>query len=438
MSATHRVFVRALACVLLLCLAVGLCRAPRAEAKEAVTITFWHAMKGDKEVALKDIIAEFEKANPGVRVQARFVGSQNAQWGNDYNSLYRAILESLAGHTPPDASQVYENWTTQLIDYGYLVPVQDYFASSDGFGAADINDLVPVFRIANTYGGKMWTLPFNKSIYVLYYNEGLLRGAGVTPPRTWDELRVAAQKLTAADRSVHGITVQPNVDTLGHYLYAYGGDFISDNQAIYNNPLGAASLRFWVDLVNADRTAYPTFDMAGPFTQGKAAMYIFTTSSYSSLRKHAKFGLRLAAIPSAPGRPPRVQLAGTNLALFKTTPERQAAAWKFIRFLTSRTVSTRWALRTGYLPVRQSSIQSGEYQAFLAKNPDYRDAALANLRNACVQPKVSAWESIRGIIDDAMFEAISRRATPQESLDRAVSISNDLIRKILGAGGVQR
>lgn len=438
MSSTRRVLVRVLVSVLMLCLFAGALCTPHAQAKEAVTISFWHAMKGDKEVALKELIAEFEKANPGVRVQPRFVGSHNAQWGNDYNSLYRGILESLAGHTPPDAAQVYENWTTQLIDYGYLVPVQDYFGLAEGFGAADVNDLVPVFRTANTYGGKMWTLPFNKSIYVLYYNEGMLKGANVAPPRTWDDLRAASQRLTSGDRSVYGITVQPNVDTLGHYLYAYGGDFLSDNQAIFNNPLGIASLRFWVELVNADRAAFPTFDPAAPFLGGKAAMYIFTTGSYHHLRKDAKFTLRLAPLPSAPGRAPRVQLAGTNLAVFKTTPERQAAAWKFVRFLTSKSVNTRWALRTGYLPVRQSSIQSPEYQAFLAKNPDYRDAAVANLKNACVQPKVSAWESIRGIIDDAMFEAISRRATPQESLERAVSISNDLIRKILGAGGVQR
>ncbi|NDD28646.1 MAG: ABC transporter substrate-binding protein [Proteobacteria bacterium] len=408
------------------------------QAREPVTISFWHAMRGEKEAALRDLIAEFEKSNPSIRVQPRFVGSSNPQWGNDYNSLYRGILESLAGHAPPDAAQVYENWTTQLIDYGYLVPVQDYFSSADAFTTADINDLVPVFRSANTHGSKLWTLPFNKSIYVLYYNEGLLRAAGAGVPRTWEDVRAVAQKVVSAERGIYGITVQPNVDTLGHYLYAHGGDFVNDNQAIFNNPLGLSSLRFWVDLVNVDRTAFPTFDPAASFSQGKSAMYIFTTSAYSHLRQSSKFPVRLAAMPSAHGRAPRMQLAGTNLALFKTTAERQTAAWKFIRFLTSRSVNTRWALRTGYLPVRQSAIQSAEYQAFLTRNPDYRDAAVANLRNACVQPKVSAWESIRGIIDDAMFEAISRRSSPQDALDRAVAISNDLIRKILGAGGVQR
>lgn len=407
-----------------------------ANARGPITISFWHAMRGDKEAALRGLVADFERENPDVKVEPRFVGSNNPQWGNDYDSLYRGMLESLAAHTPPDVAQVYENWTAQFMDYGYLVPVQDYFASSDTFSQSDVADLVPVFRDANTYNNKLWTLPFNKSIYVLYYNDNLLRLKGVAPPRTWSELRATAQKLTAPDRSVYGVSVQPNVDTFANFLYAHGGDFINGNQAVFNSMAGVSALQFWVDLANNDRTAFPTFDPATPFEQGRAAMYVYTTSYYQHAVHATQFKLRIAAMPGEPDATHHVQLAGTNLALFKTSAEHQAAAWRFIRFLTSRSVTIRWALRTGYLPVRQSSIQSAEYQAWLAKNPDYRDAAVANLKFGCVQPRVPAWESIRGIINDAMYEAISRRATPQDALDRAVAMSNDLIKKILG--GLQR
>ncbi|MBM3461809.1 MAG: ABC transporter substrate-binding protein [Armatimonadetes bacterium] len=401
-----------------------------ARAQGPMTITFWHAMRGDKEAALRELVGEFERANPGIKVEPRFVGSTNKQWGSDYNSLYRGILEGLAAQQPPDVAMVYENWTTQLIDYGYIVPLEDYFR--DGFSKADVTDLVPVFREANTYNGKMWTLPFNKSIYVLYTNKDLFKAFNATVPQTWDELRATARKLTRPDRSVYGIIVQPNVDALGHLLYAYNGEFINGNQAVFNNPLGVQALKYWVDMVNADRTAFPTFDPGAGFADGRAAMYIHTTSAYSGLKSKSKFPVGTAALPVVKGKGRHVQFAGTNLAAFKTTPERQAASWKFIRFLVSRPVSTRWALRTGYLPVRTSSIASPEFQAYLAANPDYRVAAVDALKHAQVQPKVSAWESIRGIIDDAMFEAISRRSSAQESLDRAVALSNDLIRKILG------
>ena len=411
-------------------------KAAPAWSQSRTTITFWHAMRGDKEATLKEIIADFERANPSVKVNPQFIGSSNAQWGSDYNALYRQILESLATHTPPDVSQVYENWTTQLIDYGYVVPVEDYFATGKAFTRKDLDDLVPVFRTANTYSNKVWTLPFNKSIYVLYYNADTLRSKKVAVPATWDQLRGAARRLTPDDRSTYGFIVQPNVDSLGHVLYSGGGDFVSGDKVAFNQAPGKAALSYWVDMVNTDRTAFQTFDPGNGFAEGKGQMYVYTTSSYSYLQKKAHFKVGIAPLPSTPGCKQQVQIAGTNLAIFKTNPERQEASYKFISYLCSSGVNSRWALRTGYLPVRRSSIASAEYQGFLRSHPDYQTAALERLKFARVQPKVSAWESIRGIVDDAMFEAISRRLEPREALDRAASIASDLVRKILG--GAQR
>ena len=420
------------ACALVILGTLLTCSVPAHAAPQKTSITFWHAMGPDKEAVLKEFLADFNRKNPAIQVEARFVGSRNAQWGNDYNALYRAILEGLAAKTPPDVAMVYENWTTQLIDYGYLVPVQEYLAGAEGLSAAELADFVPTFREANVYGGKLWTLPFNKSIYVLYYNADRLKAAKLSAPRTWEALRAAARRLTPQDRSFYGMILQPNVDALGHWLYANGGDFVEGTQAVFNNKRGVAALRYWVDMVNADRTVLPSFDPQRGFAEGKAAMYIHTTSAYMKLLHNGHFKLGVAPLPGAAGLSPRVAFAGTNLAMFRTRPDRQAASWKLIRYLTSPAVTAKWALRTGYLPVRLSGVKGSEFQAFLSKHPDYRTSAIDMLRYARVQPKVSAWESIRGIIDDAMFEAISRRSSPQDALNRAVAISNDLIRKLLG------
>ena len=50
-------------------------------------------------------------------------------------------------------------------------------------------------------------------------------------------------------------------------------------------------------------------------------------------------------------------LFGTNVSIMCTTPERQLAAWLFVKYLSRSDVTARWRLDyfTGYLPVRQSA-----------------------------------------------------------------------------------
>ncbi len=78
------------------------------------------------------------------------------------------------------------------------------------------------------------------------------------------------------------------------------------------------------------------------------------------------------------------------------------------------------------MPVRHSAIQSSEYQAFIRENPD-NGIGINQLASGVVAPKVPAWESIRGIMDDTLFDIISNHADINTSLDNAVSLSRQLL-----------
>ena len=58
----------------------------------------------------------------------------------------------------------------------------------------------------------------------------------------------------------------------------------------------------------------------------------------------------------------------------KSAPEKQAAAWQYLKFLDDTANMTKWAIGTGYLPIRKSSAQSAEMQDYWAKNPFYKVA----------------------------------------------------------------
>ncbi len=405
----------------------------RSEAGSPVEIEFWHAMSRSRGELLESLVQRFNSENPGVVVKARFVGSANPRLGNDYNALYGKLLEHLARGTPPDVSQVYENWTTQLIEINALTPVDRFLAGPDGMDRKGLDDFVTVFRESNTFptpeGSRLYTLPFNKSIYVLYYNRAIFNELGLKPPATWDDLRKAARTISAA-KGIPGLGFLPSVDIFGHYLYAHGGQYIQGDRAAFGGQAGIADLKFWVDMVHVDRSAQPSTDAQDQFEQGKTGMYIETTSRIGGFRRAKGLNFGVVMLPSGTTR--AYQFAGTNLAIFShSSPEKQKAAWKFIKFLTSPEITTEWAIGTGYLPVRQSAIKSPKYQEYIRANPEY-SVGIEALKYATSQPRVAAWESIRGILDDAMFEALSRKYTSEDAIQKAVSLSNDLLAYLQG------
>jgi len=402
-------------------------------AAEKVELSFWHAMGRHREKVLNELVEKFNKSHPNIKVIPKRIKSRDPRMGNDYHALYRSILENLAKKTPPDVTQVYENWACQWIEIGVLSPVGDFVGEPGGIPKSEIDDLVPIFRQANTYDGKLWTLPFNKSIYVLYYNKDAFKKAGLKPPATWDDFRMAASKLTirnGEEVKQYGIVFYPSVDLFGHYLYANGGAFISGKKAVFNSPTGIKNLEFWVNLVHKDRSALASFSDRREFLKQKSAMYIDTTSRISYFKKRAKFNWGVALLPRGSTR--KYQFAGTNLAIFShLSPRKKKAAVEFVRYMSGKKATIFWSLNTGYLPVRKSAINSAEYKARLKDDPRY-GYGIEALKYAVVQPKVAAWEMIRGIVDDAMFEAISLRKSPSDALNRAVQLANHLIRNISG------
>lgn len=394
-----------------------------AHAQEPVVITFWHAMGGFRGEVLNELVTKFNQTHPNIRVEPRYVKSTD-KFSNDYNALYREILYNLAQGKPPVVTQVYENWTVQLIEAKAIVPMEDFIKRTGGLSQADLDDFIPIFLKANKYDGKIWTLPFNKSIYVLFYNKEAFKEKGLTPPKTWQELRSVAKKLTGERKGkmMYGLVFSPSVDIFGHWLLANGGAFIKNNYAVFNDKIGKQDMEFWYKIVNDDESALISFDAYKDFLDEKSAMYIETTSKWGSIKNKAKFQFGTTYLPI--GTTKKYQFAGTNLAIFSSaTPEQKKAAWEFVKWLTSKDNTAYWALKTGYLPVRTSAVNSSEYKEFLMIEPDMM-VGIKALEYAEVQPRIAQWESIRGILDDAVFDVVTKKIAPSAALDKAAELSN--------------
>ena len=161
---------------------------PEALQDNVVTIRFWHAMAGELGEALKVLIKQFEKANPGIRVVSVYQGS--------YGSLSQKLIGAVIAHEPPDVSQAYPAWVSYLNqdeEKPAIMALDDLIAADPTF---DKEDLIQVLLEDCRLKGKLYALPFNKSFPVLYYNKELFKEAKLNPPRTWDEFARVGRALT--------------------------------------------------------------------------------------------------------------------------------------------------------------------------------------------------------------------------------------------------
>lgn len=172
--------------------------ASAAAAQEARTIQVATHYTEEQAAPLLACFDAYEAENPGVTVEHQ----QTA-----YADFLQTILTSRVGGTAPDVTNIYSIWVPQLAAAGALEPppqeIVDYVAAN----------YAPAVVGAATVGGQLWGLPTELSVYALVYNRQLLEEAGFTePPRTWAELREAAQAITT-------VNDQGNIDRAG---YAYG------------------------------------------------------------------------------------------------------------------------------------------------------------------------------------------------------------------------
>lgn len=389
-------------------------------AQQKTVIEFWHYFGGDHVNLIKEFISEFQAKNPDIEIKQVFQGRPN--------ELSQKLQSSFAT-TPannPVLATVYENWTSDYVAKGLMDPVQKYIEGPEGFSKEEQEDFVKGFREANTWNGVWTTMPFNKSIYLLYANMDRLKKAGfTTAPKNMSELRDAIIKCTESDGKrvkTYGIGVQPQSEAFTTLYFASGGDFLdAEGKPAFNNELGVNILKFWQDLQYPTKHLYVDANyMDAPFGNEQIAMFIYSSASFPYVKKSVgdRFEWIVAPVPGMEGKEPRYVMQGTNLGIFANKPEAERkAAWRFVKFLVQRENCVRWAMRTGYMPIRYSMLDDPQMKEFLATNPKYAVAASLVVQNKGKQePSIAVWEGVRQDIGRMVDDVLNRKADPAKVL----------------------
>jgi sn-glycerol 3-phosphate transport system substrate-binding protein len=241
-------------------------------------------------------------------------------------------------------------------------------------------------------------MPFNTSGPVLYFNKKAFTAAGLdpnTPPKTLDDVRAAAEKLKANGVSAPlGLKTEPGF--FEHWRALAGTLYVNNSngrkaratKTVYNDATGRQIFTWLSGMVKDGlATTNPdlgtgTFDNLLGIQSGSHAMAIDTSAALGTISTvlaggnvpNVELGVAPMPSPTSAAKGGVLVSGGELFMVNKSAPAKQAAAWKFLKFLDQPDSLTTWAIGTGYLPIRKAAADSTPMQQYWAQNPAYKVA----------------------------------------------------------------
>lgn len=383
---------------------------------EGIEIQFWHAMSGGYTEVVEQICADFSASNEyGITVVPTFQGG--------YSDLHAKLMAALQTDEIPNIAQAYGNNIMVYKQSDMIVQLDDYINNAD-YGVDNFEDIMEGYRVENSSypDGKFYSLPFNKSTEVLYYNKTFFEENGLTAPTTWDELKdVSMAASEVLGKPAFGYDSLQNLFIT--WTQQAGGQYTNaDGEVFFDGPEAREAVQYFVDGVEGGyfRAAGEDGYMSGPFNNGDAVMFIGSTSGSAYVGSDT-FEWDAAQVPM--GKERKVIQQGSNMFMLESDEETQIATFIFMNYLVSPEVTAYWAMNTGYLPVRQSARELPDYVAFVESgvNPTKTVGTSYDGSDYIFDPIFPDSYDFRKAVGIAVEEAIAGTKTVDEAISDAKS-----------------
>ncbi|MEV0635561.1 sugar ABC transporter substrate-binding protein [Streptomyces sp. NPDC050619] len=322
-------------------------------------IVFWDNNGGVRTDIWKEVIADFEKANPSIDVE--YVGIASTEYQSKVDT-------AIQGGGLPDVGGVGAAMIAAIAAQNALEPLDDRLAKSSLNGKLN-EDMVKSLKAAGGADDTLYSIPTSANNGVLYYRTDLFEKAGLAEPTTWDNFYKAADKLTNAGKNEFGYTIRGGAGSIAQALDAmYGQSGItsfwdaSGEKTTVNDPKNVEALEKYAALF---KKVTPAADLNNDFTKmvaqwdsGTIGMLNHNLGSYQD---HVKaFGAdKFRGIPQPVGPSgKRVQVSNPvdGLGLFQSSKNKEAA-WKFIEFATSHAENSKFNESAGQVPANTDAAK---------------------------------------------------------------------------------
>lgn len=301
--------------------------------------------------------------------------------GNYEETTTKALTAAQAGD-PPQVAVLLAIDIFTLIEEDVITPISDIATSAED--KAWIDSFYEGFMVDTRFDGKVYSIPFQRSTPVFYYNKDAWRAAGLDPevtPKTWDEMVEMGKKLTIKD--ANGNVTQwgtriPNLGLAGAWLFGglvkSKGDVLSTDtgtEARFDTDAAKASLEFMLRLAEEEVMAPGGItwgDTPKAFLEGQAASIWTSTGNLAFINENAEFDWGVGFLPGGDG--PGAPVGGGNFYIFKDiSDEEREAALDFVKFMTTPENQAIWSMATGYVAPSQAAWETPQMKEYAERLP---------------------------------------------------------------------
>jgi multiple sugar transport system substrate-binding protein len=331
-----------------------------AKAAGKVALTYWSQLQPETQ-RWKDnqvVIDSFLQANPDVAIQVEHPA---------FADLDTKLVTAARAGTPPDMSEVSDSFP-QLAKGGFLVQLDSFVAQTK----LDLKDYFEG-KLGTCYvDGKLFALPITADCRAMYWNMKLFKDAGIDqPPKDWDGLVAAAQKVTKG--GVYGWGVHGGnsgfaiCEQFSAFFIQNDAKIMSDDlkTCVADSPAWIQGATFWQNLIAKYKVTQPSMTTDGQnevdtlFSQGKLGMYPggpWARANIARINPAMKFGEDFSAsvVPYPKDKHPGTCQGGWLQVLWSASKVQDAATKLLAFYHTTENIAQE---ARSSMPTRQSSTK---------------------------------------------------------------------------------
>jgi len=430
-SLTRRVSVVAIAALALL--------AGAANAQARTEISFWHAMGGQLGEAVDELVRKFNQSQGEFEVRALYKGT--------YPEVLVSSMAAYRQKNPPHIVQVFDVGTQSMVLSNVIVPVYRLMKQQQ----VAVNWAASIETISSYYSkdDRLYSLPFNASTAILYYNKDVFKKAGLgeMPPLAWQDVEAVSRKILAAGAAKCGFTTggSPSWTMLENTFPWHDQPFATnqngytglDTRLLINSDFGLKHIGALARWHKENIFSYGGREgQSDQFINGDCAMIMESSGSIGRFKHSLKFHWGTGQLPhwGPPYAKVNTILGGATLWVLRgREPADYKGVAQFMKFIAEPRQQVWWAATTGYVPISTTAVKNLEDDSFYKKNPE-QWTAMSQLLHVKPTPnsrglRLGNYVQVREAIELELENIFDGKKTVKQGLDSAVARGNAILRQ---------